>query len=447
MASAVHPGLRMNFFRLRVYTLSAVLLGFLAAHLQAGQGLLAREVAAEANANTRYIIEKIQLTGEAAGLKISRALQQTLEQHVGSHFDPSELEELAQTIRKELHLKSVTPHLRRGSQPDLVCIDFEVQRRAILFDVSLPKFLYHSKQGWSAEGLASTTVNRTNRLTFGLVSDGDALTERYTGSSAAYENLHVGTERIHARFEFDDFHEQWNNATVAALLSEPNGGPQLYRARRVYQPSLTFFLSRNLSIETGASLQQLEMQNPEPGSSGPQNQSANAVFQTIRYNRQFEDSNGLTESVVVDYNIRSAGKALHSDYSYVRHHLDASLSVKHGNQTFQDEFTAGYISGDAPFFERFVVGTSSLLRGWNRYEIDPLGGTRLVHNSVTYRYRLPQVTGEVFYDAGALWHGTGDSGIRHSLGIGISRSIFTLAVAFPVRDGRIDPVFMVGMNY
>ena len=57
------------------------------------------------------------------------------------------------------------------------------------------------------------------------------------------------------------------------------------------------------------------------------------------------------------------------------------------------------------------------------------------------------LTGQVFYDAGALWHGKGDSGIRHSLGVGVSRSIFTLAVAFPVREGRIDPVFMVGMNY
>jgi len=101
-----------------------------------------------------------------------------------------------------------------------------------------------------------------------------------------------------------------------------------------------------------------------------------------------------------------------------------------------------------PFFERFVVGTSSLLRGWNRFEIDPLGGTRLVHNSVTYRYRFPRkLTGQVFYDAGALWHGNGDSGVRHSVGVGVSRSIFTLAVAFPVREGRIDPVFMVGMNY
>jgi hypothetical protein len=29
----------------------------------------------------------------------------------------------------------------------------------------------------------------------------------------------------------------------------------------------------------------------------------------------------------------------------------------------------------------------------------------------------------------------------------LRQGIFSLALAFPVRDGKIDPVFMVGMNY
>jgi hypothetical protein len=446
----------MKFFRVRAAIFSLALLCLFALPSRAGQSLLARDVAAEANANSRYVIEKIQITGEAAGLKISRSLQQTFQQLVGSHFDPSQLDELAQTMRKELHLKSVTPHLYRGSQPDLVRVDFEVQRRAVVFDVSLPKFLYHSKQGWSAEGLASTTIARTNRLSFGLVSDGDALTERYAGSAVVYENTHVGADRLHARFEFDDLHEQWNRGTLLALTP---GGPEIYRARRVYQPSLAFFLSRGLSLEGGASLQQLDMQNPEMGSFLPRTESANAVFGTFRYSRQFEApgiGQDLTQAIALDYNIRSSSRAVRSDFSYIRHHWDMSYSVKQGNQTIQDDFTAGYISGDAPLFERFVVGTSSLLRGWNRFEIDPLGGTRLVHNSVTYRYRFPRLTGEVFYDAGSLWNDMngkndnndkGDSGIRHSVGVGVVKSIFTLAVAFPLRDGHMDPVFMVGMNY
>ena len=58
------------------------------------------------------------------------------------------------------------------------------------------------------------------------------------------------------------------------------------------------------------------------------------------------------------------------------------------------------ISGRAPLFERFVLGTSSTLRGWNKFDIDPLGGDRMVHNTLEYRYRML----EVFYDTGAVWN-------------------------------------------
>jgi outer membrane translocation and assembly module TamA len=409
-------------------------------------------VAAEANANTRYIVETVEITGES-GLKLSKSLQSAFQQLVGSHFDPERLDELARSMRKELHLKSVTPHLNRGSQPDMVRVDFEVHRRAIVFDITLPRFLYHSKQGWSAEGTASTTIARNNRLSFGLVSDGGTLTERYAGSSASYENTHVGTDRVHLSFEFDQFHQQWNRATLLALNSNPND-PQTYRVRRNFQPAVTVMLARSLVLQAGASFQQLEMQPTSLLSSDPiaverrgdNTDSANSLFATLRFHRQFEQSS-QSQEVALDYNIRSASRAMRSDYTYTRHLFEGGYTLSHGRQTIQNELTAGYISGQAPFFERFVVGTSSLLRGWNRFEIDPLGGTRLVHNSVTYRYRFPRLTGQVFYDAGALWHGKGDSGIRHSLGVGVMKSIFTIAVAFPVREGRIDPVFMVGMNY
>jgi hypothetical protein len=308
------------------------------------------------------------------------------------------------------------------------------------------------RQGWSAEGTASTTIAHDNHLSFGLVSDGDALTERFAGTAAVYENTHVGTDRVHLSFEFDDLHEEWNNATVQAIARDPKA-PQTYRARRNFQPTVTVILARPFTFQAGASFQQLEMQpvnmlsGPSlSGASGGNTDSANALFATLRFHRQFEDTD-QTRDIAFDYDFRTASHALHSDYTYTRQHWDVAYTVTRGNQTFLDEFTGGFISGNAPFFERFVVGTSSLLRGWNRYEIDPLGGTRLVHNSVTYRYRLPWLTGQVFYDAGSLWHGSGDSSVRHSVGAGIIRSIFTLAVAFPLRDGHMDPVFMVGMNY
>jgi hypothetical protein len=452
MASAVllKPYMKLSGVRARL-SLAALVSFCAAAPLASGQGFLAREVAAEANANTRYVIEAVHITGETS-LKLGRSLQSAFEQLVGSHFDPSRLDELAKQMRHELHLKSVTPHLVRGTQPDMVQVEFEAHRRSVVFDVTLPKFLYHSKQGWSAEGTASTTIARSNVLTFGLVSDAGTLAERFAGSAMVYENTHVGTDRVHLSFEFDQLHEEWNSSTLLAISRDPKA-PEVYRARRNFQPSVTVVLARPLTITAGASFQQLE---PQATGLLPNNTaaipgtgyttSANALFATLRFHRQFESA-GETQDINVDYNIRSASHAVRSDYAYTRHHWDFAYTVTRGKQTIQNEFTGGFITGQAPYFERFVVGTSSLLRGWNRYEIDPLGGTRLVHNSVTYKYRFPVVTGQVFYDAGALWHGNGDSGIRHSLGAGVTKSIFTLAVAFPVREGRIDPVFMVGMNY
>jgi outer membrane protein assembly factor BamA len=84
-----------------------------------------------------------------------------------------------------------------------------------------------------------------------------------------------------------------------------------------------------------------------------------------------------------------------------------------------------------------------MLRGWNKYEIDPLGGNRMLHNSVEYRYGAFQV----FYDSGAIWDPGQAVVARNSIGLGMRQGPFFVAMAFPLREGRVDPIFMVGMNY
>ncbi len=106
--------------------------------------------------------------------------------------------------------------------------------------------------------------------------------------------------------------------------------------------------------------------------------------------------------------------------------------------------------GTAPLFERFVLGNSTLLRGWNKYELDPLGGNRLAYGSVTYGYHIMRV----FYDAGSVWnHGTSPEA-KQSVGVGIASGLglfqkgaFLVAVAFPLRQGRVEPVLIAGMNF
>jgi outer membrane protein assembly factor BamA len=122
----------------------------------------------------------------------------------------------------------------------------------------------------------------------------------------------------------------------------------------------------------------------------------------------------------------------------------------HDNQSIEVALMGGLIYGRAPLFERFVLGDDTTLRGWDKYDIDPLGGNRMIHGSVTYGYRILRV----FYDTGAVWEQGTAPEVRHSAGVGISSGLglfpkgaVLLAVAFPIRQGRAEPVFIAGMNF
>jgi hypothetical protein len=395
---------------------------------------------AEDNVNSRYTVESIEVAGESQPV-LPQSLKERLASMIGTRFDPAQFDEVAQEIRKQLHLRSVEPHIVRGTSPDRIRVLLVTERRSVEFDVSVPKFLYHSSQGWTAEAQASTTIARTNVVRVGLVSDDDELTERYSGVTAGYENISAGSDRVHTAFLVEDLHEQWNPATVLA------DGPRqtdLYRSRRNLQPEAIFLLSRPLSLTVGVSFEQMEMEDPAISQ-----RNANAIVAVLRYSNPIE---GLADPQQVDasYSLRTA-YGLGGDFHYTRHRAGARYSIKFGRSTLADEALAGFISGNAPLYERFVVGTSSLLRGWNRSEIDPLGGNRILHNSVDYSFRMncweKPSSFEVFYDAGVLWNQGQSAPVRSSMGVGYRQSVFNLALAFPFREGRVEPVFMVGMNY
>jgi outer membrane translocation and assembly module TamA len=273
------------------------------------------------------------------------------------------------------------------------------------------------------------------------VSDGDDLLERYTGLVARFENTHVGTDRVRLRFQFESYHDQWNQSTLgllptatAATFADTSG---IYRARQNFEPVATITLAKPLTLSFGASFERFQEQFP-----AAHTEAANALITTLRYHRRLEGSESQ-QDVDAGYGLRAATKTLGSDFVYGRHHFQVRYQWTHGKHLVLDDLTAGVITGQAPLFERYVLGNSSTLRGWNKYELDPLGGNRMVHNSVEYRYGVFQV----FYDAGAIWD-SGDTAVpRHSIGVGLRQGGFSLAMAFPVREGRVEPILMVGMNY
>jgi hypothetical protein len=423
-------------------TAPCALLGLLlsaAASLSAGQAFL-RE-AAETNVNQRYLIESVSLAGvdvdKIESSKLPATLRERLQALVGQKCDTAILQDLSTRIRKELHFRTVTEHLLKGSAPDRVKVNFEVVRRDLAFDVSLPKFLYQSKQGWSGELDASTRIKQNN-FTFGVVSNGDDLTEHFAGITARYDSAEFGASKVRASVAFADYHEQWDPATQSALAGS---GLDLYRARWNVAPQITFAVARPLTISVGASFDETQSESPAIG-----NRSANAATFDIHYGHNIEGTS-VQQQLDGKYSLRVATRALGSTYAYARHMISFRYEAKSGRHTVSDEFIGGSIAGQAPFFDRFVLGSSSTLRGWDRYDIDPLGGSRVVHNELTWGYRIGEGTVETFYDTGALWQSERPAKLRHSLGVGYKQGIFVLALAFPVRDGRIEPVFMAGINY
>jgi len=401
----------------------------------------------EANVNSRYTVETVIVSGDGWSTnlasdrddKISSGLRREIVALIGAKLNPSALDDLARRLRKEFQARTVTHRLLRGDSPDSVRVVFEVRLKPTRFDVSVPKFLYNTGQGWSGTVEGTATVHH-NAFTLGLASDGDELIERYTGWRARYENTRLGTDRVHFSFQYESYHDQWNNATREELpfdAAPPAETTGIYRSRDNLEPVVSFLIARPLTVSVGTSFQRFDEQFPTAST-----EAANAVIAAIRYQTRLEGSDDR-QDLDAGYDLRAANRTLGSDFVYARHHWEVRYALTRGKQVLEDDFQGGFISGQAPLFERYAAGTSSLLRGWNKYEIVPLGGNRIVGNSVEYRYGIFQV----FYDTGAIWDGGQAAIPRHSLGAGLRQNSFFLAVAFPVRESRADPVFMVGMNY
>jgi hypothetical protein len=422
---------------LRAVLFGTALLGTVSP-LAAGQAFV-RDLA-ETNVNQRYSIESISLGGveldRVEPAKLPPGLRDQLTALIGQKCDMAALADMASEIRRELHFRSVTERLLKGTEPDMVKVDFDVAGGGVTFEATVPKLLYTSQERVTGE-LDANIGFHGNTLTVGVVSDGDDLIERFSGLTARFDSAGLGTGRLHASVAVEDFREQWNTATRDAVTSEAD----LYRSRWNVAPQLTFTVSRPVTVTVGASFEGMASESPGAGS-----RSANAGTLEVRYGHKIEGG-PVQQHVEAKYSLRLATRALGSTYAYARHIISFKYEARSGRHVASDAFTAGTISGDAPLFDRFVLGTSTALPGWDRFQIDPLGASRIAHNEISYGYRIGEGMVEAFYDAGSAWQPGQRAILRHSVGFGYKQGIFVLTTAFPIWNGRIEPVFMAGMNY
>ena len=394
---------------------------------------------ASVNVNSRYPVESVEITGEGE-FSLSKRLHDDMQGLVGQLLDPAILEEIASRIRVELHAKAVSHRIARGEQPEHVKVVFEIVRRRLDLDVALGRFLYHSKQGWTGEVTASV-LYAANTFAFGILSDNDQRPERNAGVFTRYEHRRLGSDRVRLRLQFESYHQQWNRATLLDLNEHPEV-PGIYRTRHNFEPTVSVTLARPLTWTVGLSFQRVAMQFP-----AARTETSHAVINTLRYHRLWEGADATKHILDAGYNLRAATKVLGTDFAYTRHAWNAGYEFAHGRQSAALTFRAGLIAGRAPLFERFVLGNSHTLRGWNRFDVAPLGGNRFAHQSVDYRYRKVML----FYDTGAVWSRSQEATVRHGAGAGFRLDSviegLTIAVAFPLKEGRAEPIFMAGMNF
>lgn len=389
------------------------------------------------NVNSRYTVEKVEVTGYKSRA-LSRSLRERLDSMIGQKLDAMALNRVAARIRNELRVDDVHIRIGKGTRPQQVAVQLEIQQAHKTVDFNLTRAGYISTGGWT--GAAGVTLDFAgNRAGLAVMSDADTLLERATGFEGTFERARLlrDSNRLGFRLGYGALGENWTPQTAAAFASTP--GAVRYGMRQYVEPELLLRVGRDLEFAVGISEEQLSHLD-----NGARPLSAAAVLSSVRYRSHFEGSEALNQDIEAMYSLRAATHSLGSDFVYSKHTANISYTARRGKQSLRVNWLAGLLNGTAPIYDRFSLGNSTTLRGWNKYAIAPLGAGRVVHGSTEYRYGIF----EAFYDAGAIWDRAENRIARHSAGAGIRKDALQLAVAFPLRNnGRMDPVFLAGLNF
>ena len=326
-------------------------------------------------------------------------------------------------------------HVVKGDMPDHVIVNFEIgAEHEKRFDLDLARFLYHSKQGWSGQGHATVNIHE-NAFSFGMVSDGDRLNERYAGIQAGFERRHVGTDRLQLRFDFSSYHEQWNQAT---LLEAAPG--EIYRTRTHFSPMATVVILEPLEVSFGVDFARYRLSLPVA-----KTESSNAVVSTLRYHQRWGSAGDQKASTISAPPIRCArarifSKAIRSSRGIrPRRAIASAAAIRILRWDSWPEPFPGKrpcSSGSCWAMPRpCAAGTSSIWIRWalRTWRTDP--SITVIAASWCSTIQEPCGTGR-------------NSASRNSRSAwAAGKAGFQLAVAFPVKTGTVNPVFYAGMNF
>jgi hypothetical protein len=395
------------------------------------------------NINARYTIERVEIEGVPEA-NISQALRDDLQALVGSRLDPDQAEQLDKRLGAELPGYDVRRRMSRGSQPGRLRLVFDVSKsegaRWLRFAPSKSKLVYHSDQAWSGY-LDIPLGGRDHRVRLDLpLGNHDDLIEEYSGYGVRVESRKVGTERLGVNLELSRFRQSWRPTTLSALEADP-GIPEAYRIRSTVAPSLTFAVTPRVRVTAGVSVSELE-----PLERSSESQMANAAVASIGYDQRWRQQGTVaSQAVEASFEWRAGTDTLQSDLAYNRYFGRGTYEHDPGRRDIKVIATGsmGHITGTAPLFERFSLGDSSSLRGWNKFDIAPAGGERMLHTSLEFRSH----GFALFVDAGSVWDRDTDSRLRVSTGFGLHHDKVFMTLGFPLNTDHLSAAFTAGIRF
>ena len=393
----------------------------------------------KANINARYLIERVDIRG-VPDTDLPAELRAEMQALVGTPLGSDAVEKVEGKLRDALPDHEVRRRVVRGSRSGEILLMFIMNKaesaRWLRFEPLRSNVVYHSDQGWGAF-LDLPIGNRDVRVApIIAIDNGDDLIEEYSGFGLRFESRKLGTERLGASFEWSAFDQTWRRATLDALALNP-GVPGAYDDRSTVTPLVRFAVTQQLSVSGGVSITELE-----PLSGVPDSQMANAAIASVGYDDRWEQG-GASHDLSATFILRAATASLESDFDYERYFGQASYRYRWSRHTVLLSGMAGGISGDAPLFERFSLGDSRTLRGWDKYDIAPAGGDRMFHTSLEYRYRGLAL----FLDSGSVWDEGIDPRVRIAAGLGLHTGPFFMTVGFPLNTDEVSAVFTTGIRF
>lgn len=391
------------------------------------------------NINDRYTIEEVRLDGIEDD-RVSAALRQDLQGLVGGRLDSRAVARLLERLRAELSGFEVRRRVSRGSRRGQLRLIFEIREgdvpRLIPFAPDRSKLLFHSEQGWSA--LFDLQIGHRSFRVSPIFAFGNAddLVEEYSAAGVRVEHRGLGTEHLGVRLELARYSSEWRSATEAALAFRGDV-PDRYRSRTTFAPSLLFGVSPQIDASIGVSTSELE-----PEDRGLDRQMASAFTASLGYHNRWVQREA-SHRFEAGMTLRTTADSLRTDLDYKRVAATARYDYERGRTLLLVTGQAGHLTGRAPLFERFTLGDSTTLRGWDKYDIAPAGAASMLHGSIEYRQR-----GVAFFlDAGSAWDRQTARALRLSTGVGYHGENAFLTLGLPLNSDDLRAMVMFGARF